>query len=68
MGFEMLKLGIEDPNLINYSGSVDGLYKSEKRWQPPLFTKQTTKITLRTLLFTKKPINPKKFKKLDLQS
>jgi len=32
---------------------------------PPLFTKQTTKITLRTLLFTKKPINPKKFKKLE---
>jgi len=40
------------------------LLKNEKRWWPPLFTKQTTKITLRTLLFTKKPINPKKFKKI----
>jgi len=39
-----------------------GVIKNEKRWSPPLFTKQTTKITLRTLLFTKKPINPNKFK------
>jgi len=39
------------------------LLKDEKRWRPPLFTKQTTKITLRTLLL-KKTNQPKKVQKI----
>jgi hypothetical protein len=42
--------------------------KNEKRWSSPLFTKQTTKITLRTLLFKKNQSTQISSKKLNLQS